>query len=124
MKHFFSSKKLLLLALLEDTLVIFFVLTLLVSVLEVILPGILANKLPLAFLFTALALLIFLYGHHIKKEGLSYPQFRIPLSLSVILFVGLLLVTLFMNRAFGLWGSVVQFGLLLLVIFTYWRSRE
>lgn len=124
MRPSLTSKKLLGLALFEDLLVVFFLLIFLTSALEILLPGILANKMPLAFLFTAFAFLLFAYSFWIKKMSLPYPTLQWPRAILFVLFVGLVTVTLFMNRAFGLLGDIFQLALLSLAIFCFWCTKE
>lgn len=119
-----NHKKFLLLALLEDFLFILFLFTFLASGLEILLPGILANKMPLAFLFTLFAFLLFVYSYWIKKERLPYPRFYIPRVIFIILIVVLVAVTLFMNRDFGIWGAILQCILISGGLFYYWYSKK
>lgn len=117
MKYLSSQKKLLAFALLEDVLVMLFFFTLLASSLEILLPGILANRIPLAGIFTVFTLLLFGYAHWKKELDKPLPSFSLPPSLLVILFVLLILVTLFMNRDFGFLGAALQLGLIVLALF-------
>lgn len=118
-----QPKKLLLLALFEDVLFILFLSTLIASSMEILLPGILSNRLPLAFLFTLFALLFFFYTGWKQKEGIATPSFSLPPALLFTLGIILFLVTLFMNRDFGFFGAAVQAILILLALF-YWYHRK
>lgn len=124
MRNFFSQKKFLLLALLEDVLMIFFLCTLIASGLEILLPGVLAHTVPLALLFTIFAFLTLLYTQWIQKERLSYPNFSIPTALFVSLTILLVLVALFMTRAFGIWGALIQVALIGLALFIWLAPLE
>lgn len=123
MRKFLHQKKFLLLALYEDLLLIVFFFTLLASSIEMVLPGILANRLPLAFLFTFLVLLFFFYVTWRQKEGLPSLQWSLPPSLSITLFILLFLVTLFVARNFGFLGATFQ-ALLLVMALYYWHYRK
>ncbi len=123
MYKFLSRKKFLFLALLEDILLIFFLFTLIASGLEILLPGVLAHKLPLAFLFTAFAILALLYIRWIQKERLSYPQISLRAPLLWLAALFLVAVALFMTRAFGVWGAFLQVVLIVLAFFFWFQKK-
>lgn len=108
MKYFFSQKKALWFALMEDTLFLVFALSMIASGVEILLPGSISSKIPLAFVFSVLAgtLLLFLF---MQKSG-NFPSPRITLSRPVILplLCILCIVALLMNSSFGITASLTQ----------------
>lgn len=122
MRNILSSKKLLLLALLEDVVVIFFLFSIIASSLEILLPNILAQRIPLALIFTAFTILAFLYLRTLQKESLPLPVFSVPSFLKILVFIFLILIGLFMTRAFGIWGAFAQVALLSVTLW-YWFKK-
>lgn len=124
MRTFLSQKKFLFLALLEDTLFLLFLSTVIASSLEILLPGSLSHKIPLALLFTLFALALFFYLQWTKKEGiLSYRAYSPSPALLFVLVLLLALVALFMTRAFGMWGALFQVFLLILTLNIWFRKK-
>lgn len=116
------SKKFLLLALLEDVVVILFIFSVIASSLEILLPNILAQRIPLALIFTVFTALTFLYLRTLQKENFSLPSFLVPSFLKIGILIFLILIGLFMTRAFGVWGALVQITLLFLTLW-YWFKK-
>lgn len=120
---FITQKKYLILALIEDLTFIFFLFLVLASSMEIILPGILSNKLPLALIFTVFALLLFVSLSNARKERVAVNTSSLPLIISLFIFGGFLLTGIFMTRAFGVWGAGFQTVLLLFTL-SYWLLRK
>lgn len=120
----FTQKKFLFIALLEDLVFIFFLFALLASGLEIILPGILANKIPLALIFTVFALLIFGYIKALQKENLPYHSFVLPTAAVVLVLALLFLIGIFMSRAFGIGAGFIQIALLMLALGLWLKSGK
>ncbi len=120
----FIHKKILFIALLEDLVFIFFLFALLASGLEIILPGILSNKIPLALIFTVFALLIFGYIKALQKENLPYPSCMLPTAVAVFALSLLFLIGIFMTRAFGLRAAFIQTALLMLALGLWLKSGK
>ena len=122
MQKFFSQKKALLFALMEDALFLVFALSIVASSVEILLPGSISAKIPLAFVFSLLAgaLLLFLW---LQKSGnfssprITISRFVVLLLLGILCFVGLL-----MNSDFGITASLVQIFLVGLFFFLLFKK--
>lgn len=123
MKKFFAQKKFLVLALLEESVVITFLFVLIASSIEILLPGLLANRLPLALFFTVFLILTLSYLALLKKHQLPLPMLTVPVLLQGVGIVFLTLVTLFMTRAFGWWAALIQ-AMLLGLLFWLWSKKD
>jgi hypothetical protein len=119
-----TSKRLLLVAILGDVTLLFFVVVLAFSVLEILLPGIVLSRFPLAILMMLLVCSFFCFIILTPKipQEKSIPKHTSRVIWSILL-IGTLGVLFLSARGFGLVGASILVLLLALLFIPIQRSR-
>lgn len=116
MKNFFLQKKGLWIAVLEDIVFLLFLLTLIASGMEILLPGSVSAKFPLSLLFSLLGLVCLFYIYVVENDTrFSIPSWFVPKSALIVIGVALLLLSFVLNSAFGVIASGIQTILIILI---------
>lgn len=124
MRKFLTTHHLIILALLEDILFLSLFTVILVSVAEIILPGIISSKVTIAFFFTFLGLFSFLYFFVLKHFNISRTVPAVSKKVLLPLLTLGIIILFFFLRAFGFLGASIQILLLLTLLVFLLKERS